>query len=308
LSTTQKQKGKLVDLIVLPEYVVPYGTYHPIFPLEEIKTLWKDLFGVEALKSLAPLHPPFASFLPTDQGNRWLVSNAFIVQSLANLFHSYVIVGLEDSVYVDEEQKRHESYSAAFHFSPDQRTPLRYEKRVLVPMGEYIPFEFCRELASCYGISGSFTCGKEAKIFPGPVPYGATICYEETYGDLVCENRQKGAELLVNLTNDGWYPNSRLPQQHFDHARLRTVENGVPLVRACNTGITGAMDSLGQVIAVLGPDHMKTQEIADSLCVQVPTYHYATLYSKWGDKFILFLSGLFFMLALIFRYGIVFRR
>ncbi|WP_052354850.1 apolipoprotein N-acyltransferase [Candidatus Protochlamydia sp. R18] len=292
LSTMQKQKGRQIDLIVLPEYVVPYGTYHPVFPLENIKKLWKELFGFEALKSLAPLISPYASFLSSDRGNQWLVSNAFIVKSLANLFQSYVVVGFEDSVYLDEEKTCHASYSAAFHFSPDQRPAERYEKRILVPMGEYIPFEFCRELAARYGISGSFTCGKGAKIFNGPVPYGATICYEETYGDLIRENRQKGAELLVNLTNDGWYPNSKLPKQHFDHARLRTVENGIPLMRACNTGITGAIDSLGQVINVLGPDMMKTQEIADSLYVQVPVYHYKTLYAKWGDLFILCLSSL----------------
>ncbi len=301
LATTKKQLGRKVDLMVLPEYVVPYGTYHPVFPIDSIKGVWSQLFGSKALEALAPLEEPYAAFLQTDKGKKWLVSNAFIVQSLANLFQAYVVVGLEDSVYVDEQQSRHESYSAAFHFSPDNSPAERYEKRVLVPMGEYIPFEFCRQLAARYGIAGSFTCGKEAKIFDGPVPYGATICYEETYGDLMRDNRRKGAELLVNLTNDGWYPHSRLPKQHFDHARLRTVESGIPLVRACNTGITGGIDSLGQIIGVLGPDLMQTQELADSLYLDVPMYHYQTLYAKWGDLFILSLSGVFILVAVIIR-------
>lgn len=291
LSTTQKYLGYPADLIVLPEYVVPYGTYLVIFPIDSVKNLFKELFGEAGLKALPAIRRPYADLVDTDTGKRWLVSNAYIVQALANLFQAHAIAGLEDSVYVDEQNSRFESYSGAFHFSPGGIKGERYEKRVLVPMGEYIPFEFCRRMAARYGISGSFTCGKSAKIFNGPVPYGPTICYEETYGDLVRENRQKGAELLVNLTNDGWYPRSRLPQQHFDHARLRTVENGVPLVRACNTGITGGLNSLGEVIGVLGPDHLQTQEVPGALRLTIPKYHYQTLYSRVGDALILSLCA-----------------
>lgn len=201
---------------------------------------------------------------------------------MANFFQAHVVIGLEDSIYVN--QHKAESYSSAFHFIPgSNQLPKRYEKRVLVPMGEYIPFTWCRELASQYGITGSFTCGTSAKVFDGPVPFGISICYEEIYGDLMRENRVQGAELLVNLTNDGWYPQSRLPKQHFDHARLRTVENGIPLVRACNTGVTGAIDSLGRIIGVLGEDHMQDQQVADSIRLNVPLYHYRTFYAQHGD-------------------------
>ncbi len=84
-----------------------------------------------------------------------------------------------------------------------------------------------------------------------------------------------------------WYPYSRLPQQHFDHSRLRTVENGIPLVRACNTGVTGAVDSLGRIVKVFGEDMYKLQGQAAAFAVRVPTYHYQTLYSKGGDLLIL---------------------
>ncbi|WP_068467028.1 apolipoprotein N-acyltransferase [Candidatus Protochlamydia phocaeensis] len=299
LATTQKQLGQSIDLIVLPEYVVPYGTYHPVFPLKEIEELLTSLFGSQVLQFLPPLEEPYASYIETDRGPQWLASNAFLAQAVANLFKAHIVIGLEDSVYVDEKAKHYESYSAAFHFPPSNQPAKRYEKRVLVPMGEYIPFDFCRKLAAQYGISGSFTCGKEAKVFAGPVPFGTSICYEEMYGNLMRENRQKGAELLVNLTNDGWYPNSRLPQQHFDHARLRTVENGIPLVRACNTGITGALDSLGRPIGTLGEERIQLQSLADSIRLDVPAYHYATLYAKWGDAFILSVCGCLLLWGLI---------
>lgn len=283
LSTLKKQVGKPVEMIVLPEYLVPYGTFHFVFPLEEVQELFKYQFD-DISDAYPSQDSPYMDLLWTNQGKQWRVSNAYFAQTLANFFHAHVVIGLEDSVYIDEQAHKAESYSAAFHFIPNGNLlPMRYEKRVLVPMGEYIPFEWCRRLAAEYGISGSFTCGTSAKVFAGPVPFGTSICYEEIYGHLMRQNRTKGAELLVNLTNDGWYPFSRLPKQHFDHARLRTVENGIPLVRACNTGVTGAIDSFGQIVGIIGEDHMQVQGLADSIRLDVPLYHYRTLYSQFGD-------------------------
>lgn len=287
-STLHKQLNQTIDLIVLPEYLVPYGTYHLVFPFDQIQQLFYEQFG--PVSYALPEETPYLDWVHTSEGVRQWGSNAYIVQALANLFQAHVVIGLEDSVY--EANRRSEAYSAAFHFLPGNQPPTRYEKQILVPMGEYIPFHWCREMAASYGITGSFTCGQSAKVFQGPVPFGASICYEEIYGDLMRQNRVQGAELLVNLTNDGWFPHSRLPKQHFDHARLRTVENGIPLARACNTGITGAVDSLGRIIGVLGEDSLHSQDLADSLRLNIPLYHYQTLYTHFGDLPILGLSCL----------------
>jgi apolipoprotein N-acyltransferase len=298
LSTLQKQMGQPIDLIVLPEYLVPYGTYHFVFPLEDVQHLFHELFG-NVLEAFPPDENPFMDLLWTDRGEQWLVSNAYIAQTLSNVFHSHVVIGLEDSVYIDQLSRKAESYSAAFHFIPGgYQMPTRYEKQVLVPMGEYIPFEWCRNIAAQYGIVGSLTSGKGAKLMEGPVPFGTSICYEEIYGDLMRQNRLHGAELLVNLTNDGWYPHSQLPKQHFDHARLRTVENGIPLVRACNTGVTGAMDSLGQIVGVIGEHHMQIQDTADSIRLDVPLYHYQTIYAHFGDLPLMGLATLFILFGI----------
>lgn len=299
LGLAQKHHGKVVDLIALPEYVVPYGTFLYVFPLDEVKEIFLKLFGESISERFPPLSAPYATLINTDKGSKWLVSNAFFSQTLANIFQADVVLGLEDSRYLGN--KKNESYSAAFHFLPNNKEPKRYEKRVLVPMGEYIPFSFLRELAGKYGVSGSFTPGKEAKVFYGKVPFSTSICYEETYGNLIREGRDKGAELFVNLTSDVWYPDSKLPQQHFDHARLRTVESGVPLVRACNTGVTGAIDSLGRIVDLLHPDSMKSQWLADSLYTKVPTYHYSTLYSKWGNFFVVYLSLSFILIGIFYN-------
>lgn len=300
LTTLKKQAGQKTDLIVFPEYLVPYGTFHYVFPVQEVRHLFREIFG-EQMKGFPTKKSPFIDKIWTDHGYAWLVSNAYLAQTVANFFQAHVVIGLEDSTYRDGRRVKGESYSSAFHFIPGAaEKPLRYEKRVLLPMGEYIPFEWCRKIAATYGITGSFTCGKSAKVFQGPVPFGASICYEEIFGDLMRQNRTQGADLLVNLTNDGWYPNSRLPKQHFDHARLRTVENGIPLIRACNTGVTGAFDSLGRIVGVLGEDHMQNQEVPDSIRLEIPRYHYRTLYTQTGD-FPIIAFSCFALLGFFFR-------
>nr|MBA3602736.1 apolipoprotein N-acyltransferase [Parachlamydiaceae bacterium] len=288
---------KTVDLIALPEYVVPFGTYTFLYPHENVKNSIIKIFGKSAEEKLPPLEEPFAHSYQTKQGDVWFVNNAFWAQTIANIFHSEVIVGLED-VDVDQNQNnKRKHYSAAIHFMPNATKEKfvfqRYAKRVLLPMAEYIPFSFFESIASLYGIQSSLTFGSEATVFSkNTMPFGVSICYEETFGNLMRECRLNGAELFVNLTSDVWYPNSNLPKQHFDHARLRSVENGIPIVRACNTGITSACDSLGRIVAMLGDNTPESQWIADALYVEVPKYHYRTLYSKFGDLPILLLCTL----------------
>lgn len=283
-----KHIGKKINLIVLPEYLVPFGTFHHVFPVEDVQKLFQTELGVP-IHSFPAQESSYTGLYQFNQGTHRLASNAYIAQTLANLFDSHLAIGLEHSVFA--EGRKSQAYSSAFHFIPhNEQNPLRYDKQVLVPMGEYIPFDWCKQIAKDYGITGSFECGESAVVFNGPVPFGASICYEEMFGDLISENRRKGAELLINLTNDGWYPNSRLPKQHFDHARIRSIENGIPLVRACNTGVTGAVDSLGRVVALLGENHMEAQSQSDSILVKVPKYHYWTLYSRTGDLPILVIS------------------
>lgn len=278
LQVLQKFENETIDLIVLPEYVVPYGTYIAIYRQEVVKNFFENLFGNKGKKALPPLKEPLAL-----ESN---VTNAYFGQTIANLFNADVVIGLQDDQWISEKDT--ESYSSAYYFWPGGDSGFRYEKRILLPMGEYIPFEWCRNLAAKYGVTGSFRPGEEAKVFPGcKVPFGLSICYEETYGNLMRESRLKGSELLINVTNDAWYPHSRLPKQHFDHARLRSVEAGIPLVRACNTGVTAAFNSLGEVVASLNEEE---EWVRQGLFAKVPLYHYKTLYSLLGDKFLISLS------------------
>lgn len=292
LEITKHALNTKLDLIALPEYVVPFGTYTFVYPYDKVQQIFKEVLGEDVL----PLLPQLDSHLGVEEWtlgkSEVLVNNAYWLQAIANVYNSAVVAGLSDVDGVTIEERKY--YSVAQFFLPlSNAPPERYEKRVLVPLGEYIPFEFCRHLAASYGIQGSFTSGVEAKVFSHPtVPFGASICYEETFGDLMRENRVKGAEMLVNLTNDAWFPDSRLTKQHLDHGRVRTVENGVPLLRCCNTGKTAAIDSTGRVLLVLGEDQPNQESISDSLLVTLPRYHYQTIYSRFGDLLVVCLSVL----------------
>lgn len=260
-----------LDLVVLPELSVPLSAHHAAYSSSIVKHIIEDVFGKVDQVNLE---------------NTPKVSNQFWVQSIGKIFKTDVIAGLQA-----EDEGLH--YTSAFYCPHNSEKFERYDKRILLPLAEYVPFEWVKALTRSYGITEFFTHGKESKVFAGKVPLSACICYEETFSHLMRQGRQKGASLFVNLTNDNWYPNSRLPQQHFDHARLRAVENGVPMVRACNTGVTAAVDSLGRIIG-----QIVEEQRADVLVANVPLYHYATLYSLWGDWGIVSLSAFFLLICL----------
>jgi apolipoprotein N-acyltransferase len=283
-------RDEKVDLILLPELVVPYGTYMPIYGLKEVEEEVIAKLGQGWKKAMPELQWPYAF----QEKGQWKVTNGFLAQTLANFFGADLLIGFEDAERVSDEETEH--YNAALLFRAAGKDAAgRYEKRVLVPMGEYIPFGFLRELCKSYGVYGSFTAGKGAKGLVGEKGvYGPSICYEETYGHMMRENKGEGVDLFCNLTSDVWYPNSWLPEEHLAHASPRTVEMGLPLVRACNTGVTVAMNSLGEKL-----EGIEGEWTRGAVVVEVPLYSFKTVYSYTGDYPVLMLS----FLSLIGFYG-----
>lgn len=270
-----------LDLLVLPESVVPFTSHQNIYSQEKVREIFNQVFGAE----IAPFFPVFSS---EEQ-----VSNAFWAQSLANYFKVEVIIGLD---HLEEDGTTHNS---AFYFRPNDELSSRYDKQVLMPLAEYLPFEWLRPLVKTYGVTHFFTPGQDVKIFEGKLPYSVSICYEETFPEIARAGRKQGAKLLVNVSNDAWYPFSRLPSQHYEHARLRAVENGIPLIRSCNMGITAAIDSFGREIAKLQEYKTDGTPYAGILYTTIKAEEHPTPYLFWGNQAILAISFFFLSIFLL---------
>lgn len=272
-----------VDLIVLPEAALPLGAHRASYLLSSATKKFEA-------KALAPLKQPYAMF---DRGF-WKVSNVFFLQTLANQYSAHVITGLDDRDFLGK-------YNAAFHFRPNNAPYERYEKQVLVPIGEYIPLSHWKFLAQFigkeFGIYSSFDPGTEEKIFNAKAPVGISICLEETFTHIFRNLRRKGAKLFVSVSNDAWFPRSKLAQQHFDHGRVRAVENGASIVRSCNSGVTCAIDPFGRTIEKIE----RGESRAASLVISVPLLAFPTLYTWWGDGAILGISVCAILLTFIFQ-------
>jgi apolipoprotein N-acyltransferase len=130
----------------------------------------------------------------------------------------------------------------------------RYYKRHLVPFGEFLPFERqLRPLIDWFDVPmSSFSRGEAPRplLRVGPYDVGVSICYEDVFPEEVREALPDAA-YLINVSNDAWFGDSLAPHQHLEFARLRALENGRPLVRATNTGISAVIDHRGRVLASL---------------------------------------------------------
>jgi apolipoprotein N-acyltransferase len=166
---------------------------------------------------------------------------------------------------------------SAFHIAPDG-SEERYDKTRLVPFGEYVPFRrllfFVDKLVAEVG---DFVPGRWEKPFSTPVPGGGLICYEVAFSDIPRREVRGGARLLINLTNDAWYGTSWGPYQHLAFASLRAAENGMPLLRAANTGISAVYDGQGREIGRLG---LFTRGV---IVAEVPVNPAPRPYVRWGD-------------------------
>lgn len=171
-----------------------------------------------------------------------------------------------------------------------------YDKVHLVPFGEYIPFH--KQLAPVSGFigRGSFEVGKGHVTLspPGLPSFSPVICYEAIFPAAVTGPGMR-PQWMLNVTNDAWFGLTSGPYQHLVSARLRAVEEGLPMIRAANTGVSAVIDANGRVLAALD---MQQEGIIDH---RLPAPREATPYSRWGDWMLLLLVVFFAATLLVPR-------
>jgi apolipoprotein N-acyltransferase len=131
-----------------------------------------------------------------------------------------------------------------------------YDKIHLVPFGEYLPFQSFLErlgIMQLTGVRGGFAVGKGPRLLavPGAPPASPLICYEIIFPDEVTD-RAARPSWFINITNDAWFGSSAGPYQHFHQAQVRAIEQGLPVARAANTGISAVIDPYGRSLAEIG--------------------------------------------------------
>jgi apolipoprotein N-acyltransferase len=153
-----------------------------------------------------------------------------------------------------------------------------YDKAHLVPFGEYIPMRdilpFKKITAGSIDLSAG--PGPHTLAVPGLPPFAALICYEAIFPGVIVEEANRPAWML-NLTNDAWYGRTSGPYQHLASARTRSVEEGLPMIRVANNGISAVIDAVGRVRARIDLDTVGYADIV------LPTPAGPTLYARIGD-------------------------
>lgn len=183
--------------------------------------------------------------------------------------------------------------------------PQVYPKTHLVMFGEYIPF---RESFPLFAIlvgdlvPDDFDAGDGPALFNLSSPaikVAPLICFEDTLGYLARDAANMGAQIFVNVTNDGWFKRSAASRQHLAHAVFRSAETGRPMVRCANTGVTCVIDHLGRVVQTLqGPDGDTFGEGVLFATVDVPLEPPVTFYMRHGEAFSLACLALSFAAGL----------
>ncbi len=182
-------------------------------------------------------------------------------------------------------------YNAAFLLTDHAKAYQSYRKIHLVPFGEFVPFRKSFPLFAMIAgskVPGDFNAGKDYTVMRATsspeIKLATLICFEDSIGDLTRRFVLNGAQLLVNITNDGWFQKSEGSDQHLANCLFRAVETRRPLVRCANTGVTCLIDTRGRIKQTLSTpkgNHFIEGVLAGE--IRVPTDRSLTFYTRHGD-------------------------
>jgi apolipoprotein N-acyltransferase len=204
------------------------------------------------------------------------------ISSIARQTQSWILTGSIGTRNATEmPQQATQVFNSAALVSPNGEWVQRYDKVHLVPFGEYVPFKTA--LPSMDMLTkeiGDFQRGtSRAPLAADGAKIGVLICYESIFPNEVREFVAKGAQMLVNISNDGWYGDSGAYAQHFNQTRMRAVENNRWLLSDTNTGVTASIDPYGRVVA------RAERKIRTALLGPYALINRTSFYTRHGDWF-----------------------
>ncbi|MFC1807433.1 apolipoprotein N-acyltransferase [Candidatus Omnitrophota bacterium] len=230
------------------------------------------------------------------------------VKDLALRTDRYILAGAPMIATV-----RNKDYNSALLFSKEGRLVSQYNKLRLVAFGEFIPLEkYIPSIRNLFPLTGNFISGDEFTQFSlpaiGHMPYAnfsVLTCFEDIFPSLTRRFVKKGADFMINITNDAWFGRSAAPYQHAANSVFRAIENRRPFIRSANTGLSCFIDTAGRIYSRVtsGPREVFVDGYITDLVTIKRDKRY-TFYTKYGDVFVLacgLLIGLFLIDYLLRR-------
>lgn len=195
--------------------------------------------------------------------------------------------------------QRLRAYNSVYTIDDNGTVLSVYDKVHLVPFGEYLPFQNALEqlgLMQLTKLPGGFLAGDRRRIYdvPNAPRVLPLICYEIVFPGAVVPSGERPGWLL-NVTNDAWFGISSGPYQHFQQARIRAIEEGLPLVRAANNGISAVVDPFGRIVAELP---LGAEGVLDA---RLPQAAGRTIYARLGDGTAGLAVALFLLIVMRYR-------
>lgn len=283
----QRLKAPVENSPVLKMTLVQPGIRQEmIFDPREDGARFEKLF---ALSEAALASKPDVLVWPEASMPNFSPENFAAITRLMSSNRTRFIFGADD---VEIESGRTNFYNSAFLLDSSGVLSAKYQKRRLVMFGEYIPFSRWLPFLSRLIPIGDFTSGGVPRPFLLERPRArmeVLICFEDSFPQAAREIISDDTDFLLNLTNDGWFGQSAAQWQHAVNASFRAVENGIPLVRCTNNGLTCWIDEFGRLRDLLGGAGGNVYE-AGFLAVEIPLRRAgenrpATFYRRHGDWF-----------------------
>ncbi len=187
----------------------------------------------------------------------------------------------------DKDRKRIAYHNRAYILS-EHKVLDYYDKVHLVPFGEYVPLRgYLPFVQRVVPAAGDFSSGKKLRpLYAADLRIGAIICFEAIFPEISRKLTTQGAQLLVNMTNDAWFGRTSAPYQHLSMAVFRCVENGLPMARAANTGISAFILANGKIVS---ESQLFVREVLKG---ELDVNDHTTFYSQFGDIFAIVLSAI----------------
>ena len=224
------------------------------------------------------------AFIENDQKLRRLI--------MTSIDEPSILITGGPAIAIQKPTKLHNSF---FVISQTGDIEARYDKIKLVPFGEYVPFKKWLPVTRLVESLADFQVGASPKFIdiPSIGKISPLICYEIIFpGEIFNGNKGNRVKLIVNLTNDAWFGTGAGPKQHLEIAKMRAIEEGIPLIRSANTGISGFYDAYGRTI---GEINLNQTGVLDKH-LAAPTSS-PTIYSLFGDWIYLLLISSFIIVV-----------